>query len=100
MLESGPQARMRAIRCWSSAEAQLRLQSCAGFRCRRPGARDLRGPWSRTPRQLGQTWCARQLVVQPRTDGDPRQLPSRRSTMQRLLGSRLSSCGTTQRRRN
>jgi hypothetical protein len=30
--------------CWSSAEAHLRLQSRAGFRCRRPAARDLRGP--------------------------------------------------------
>ena len=25
--------------CWSSAEAHLRLESCAGFRCRRPAAR-------------------------------------------------------------
>jgi len=25
-------------------EAHLRLESCAGFRCRRPAARDLRGP--------------------------------------------------------
>jgi hypothetical protein len=25
-------------------EAHLRLESCAGFRCRRPAARGLRGP--------------------------------------------------------
>jgi hypothetical protein len=35
---------MTRVRCWSSAEAHLRLESRAGFRRRRPAAQDLRGP--------------------------------------------------------